>query len=329
MKLDRDKRNRIIAIVAIVVMLISTLAAGFTIGKEKGIQSERDVNILDPFELIEEVKGKDKTEAIKEIRSRIDNMKSKSIYLQVNRSDDAYQTVLVNTKGQSFMEDSENGTKAIYLGDNTSVSYTDKIQHLTDMSVMGMTETVINMLEDGKFKMYKDKGDTSELGYQVRYVDLATYNDIHDMYATIDSEFADIMIDDLKANVGEETGLTLRMVYVYGDEGQFSVGCNLIIDGEEYSNWNFDGFLEVYDWELSNEWFDGELDTDNEDKMIELLDGLMADIDTMMHKYADDNGILDSEITEGYAHSDNDIVEETVEGHYHADGTFHANEKQE
>ena len=321
------KHKKAITTGAVVLGLICAFVIVYNLGKGSAPMADVQIGMPGPYEYIEEVTGKDKTGDIEKIRDVLGKMINSNSYFQINNTKDSYQVALFNTKGQGFVQDTKTGNISIFRGDNKSVLYTDTVELVYDINVLQMLDFGLELVDEGVSKMYKDTAvedieeGKSENKLDVRYVDIVGYDNIEKLYSKIDTSFGELMVTNLKANTIDKGDVTLRLIYVTSDENQFSGGCNIIIGEEEYSSWNFDGYIELYDWELSKEWFDYDYDNiENTDELEEMLTNLAKELDDMMHKYAEDNNLPDAEEKE-----ENPIVREEADGHYHEDGTYHSN----
>lgn len=309
------KHKKTITTGAVVLGLICAFVIVYNLGKRSVPQPDVPIGLPSPYEYIEEIKGKDKKADIEKIRETLGKMTGANTYFQINNTKDSYQVALFNKKGQGFVQDMETGSISVFRGDNKSVLYTDTVGLVYDINVLQMLEFGLDLVDEGVSKLYKDTAvenleeGKSENKLDVRYVDIVGYDNIEKLYSKIDTSFGELMVTNLKANTIDKGDVTLRLIYVTSDGNQFSGGCNIIIGEEEYSSWNFDGYIELYDWELGKEWFEYDYETmENTNELEKMLDVLTTDLDNMMHRFAEDNDLPDAEEVEG---SDNPVVEHT------------------
>lgn len=327
-----NKHKKIIVTLLAAAMLFGAFVVGYKQGVKRGASNELvQLEKLGPYEEIEEVTGDKVTKDMEKIREVLRLMSDANPYFQLNISADSYQVVLLNNQGQGFSQNLATGTISVYRGDGTSVLYTDTVKLVNDITPLQMLEFGLDLVDEGVAKLYKDiaveDGQNAQevsKAYDVRYVDIVGYDNINKLYAKIDDEFAQTMVTGLKEDTIENSEVTLRLIYVTSENSdEISAGCNIIIDEDEYSSWNFDGYIDLYDWELGKEWFEYDYETmENTNELEKMLDVLTTDLDNMMHRFAEDNDLPDAEEVEG---SDNPVVEHTEDGHYHEDGTFHPN----
>ena len=342
------KYKKQIIVGCIITSMLGGLVATYSLGANSTKDDVVNLELPGAYEYIEEVKSKDVKKDVEKIRGILDKLQTTNSYFQINTTEDSYAVALFNSKGQGFVQDTKNGTVSVFRGDNKSVLYSDTVGLVYDINVIQMLDFGLEMVDEGVSKLYKDKdvAKANEAGdeFDVRYVDIVGYDNINKLYSKIDKEFGDLMVTNLKANTMDKGEVTLRLIYVTSGENNFSGGCNIIIGEEEYSSWNFDGYIELYDWELGKEWFEYDYDNiENTDKLEEMLKELSGELDDMMHKYSKDNNLPDAEevaenpITKEEANEpivgtgeevteDNPIVKEDLTGHYHEDGTFHPSE---
>lgn len=355
---DRQKVQVITIMGGIIAILILIIAMIFIRGNSKvdltdvdkiNKEIEKSLGIeSDPYKKLAELDSKETKSSVTEIKESVNNMQNKNTYLSIVTSEDTAQIAIMNKKGQGIVQDNYDGAITVFLGDGKSYLYTDEASKVPNATVLEIIDNVADLVEQGKYKMYRDVGLPDDYDEEekkilnIRYVDFEGYDEIYDVYAKFGDELARNIVDNVKMSTVDNEKVTYRYIFVYGENEEFSVGNSFIVDGEEFISWWFDGHLELYDWELPKEWH--ELETESEtfqDDAEQLLKVLVIQLDEMMNQYAEDNNLLEEnpvteETEEGHFHEDgtfhsnddlqdddNPITEETEEGHYHEDGTFH------
>lgn len=276
---------------------------------------------LAPFEEIEQISDREVEKEITNIRKELSNLTDNSSYFQASTGSDTYMVSVFNKDGQGFVQDTATGNISVFRGDNTSVLFSDQVGLVHDINVLQMLDFGLDLVSEGVANMYRDTAIKNDI-MQVRYVDIMGFDNIHKLYSKIDTDFADMMVTNLRANTLNKGDVALRLIYVTAEEGVFSGGCNIIIGDEELASWSFDGYINIGDWELSNKWFEHDYeDEETVGEVEEMLMSLVGDIDKLLHQYADENDV--PELAEHEDVGDNPIVREDELGHYHEDGTFH------
>ena len=221
--------------------------------------------------------------------------------------------LLTNSSGESWYQESM-GNIAIFLNDKTSVYYGQNIYYGKDCTILDQLKTAVTMANDGKAEILKvSEKDSSEAGVPIgEYaIDIHGWDAIRELYTPLGDDYADSKIESIKQNI-EDSNLpedtsyaTVRYLLVYYDGALAAMG-RYYYFGEDaignwsscYTDWYTDSFFEVYDWELTDDWYDYDYsklpDSDGTDVKA-MLDEQYNVISTMLDKFSADNSTYSDE----------------------------------
>ena len=102
---------------------------------------------------------------------------------------------------------------------------------------------------------------------------------IYKLYEQVSKEYADEIMQQLFYNGSElnPKDITMKLILVKGKNDELGGGCWLISNGNEYTSWYFDGYLKMFDWQLTEDWYSN--DTSDTKKWQQLIDDLVAEVD--------------------------------------------------
>ena len=303
----------LLAFIAMLIILIGVVKNKDAVKSET--ESVDSTEITTSFSEVT-LKKKEITTVKDALIAQLDDIISKNAYIQVYSSDDAYDTYIYNAKGEIFGQGSDTNYMTVFRKDGTAIRYTDSISVGQDIDILSLSRNVLNLIgkDDVEIKQVKnDDVSPDEMGYNEYAVYVKSWDAIRDIYSPVSDEFADTMVSSIQDSMGEDWDPCFKFYFAAGldeDNGSFSVTCDLIDkDGKEYINWRFDGYLLVYDWELTEDWYT--YDFSDADTSEDMLTDLVGKLGAMMKQYAEDNGIDTS--AEDTVESTEDAVEETTE----------------
>ena len=261
--------------------------------------------------------GKEYKEAVAAVTDVINNIKNNNGYIHVYTGEEEYDTYIYNKKGEAFAVGNVSTNMTVFRNDGVAVKYTDMIAQTEELDILQLILNSLNAIDNNKIEMFESKSDVAETseyeGYHEYVAVFDSYDDIRNLYSSMSTEYADIMVEDIKAAFHEGTTPTFKIYYMISEGGGLTVACHLIENEETYLNWYIDGYLNVYDWELPEEWYT--YDFSDSDKSEEMLTSLASSLEEMLAKYGEENGVL---ITDG---SDENTETDAHEGHNHSDTT--------
>ena len=259
-------------------------------------------------------------QAVKEkINSTLEYIKTHDTYVQIQTGEASYESYLYNDTGECFAQSSDASYHAIFRNDGKTIKYSDAnaaIAFGKDTEVISIVQSAVNAIENGVegvqlFEMIPASEDTDYIEYRI---DLVGEDAVKACYQMHDEEFAQIMYDNLTSQ-GPEWEPHLIFVIIVdttGETQQIAITCLYVEDNEEYTNWIMQGYFDVYDWKLGQEWYDTDFSTTDGAAYGEMMDTLITDIDTMLNQYIKDNDFGIIEETDESQEALNEAIEDAL-----------------
>lgn len=307
-----DTRSLIIGILAAVLVgvigfnLYSALKeTKFAQGKNESTESNLE-DAVNSSLVQTEVKGDDIKTVVDTLTEFTDNIKNNNGYVQVYTGQDEYDTYIYNKNNEVVAQGNSTAYVSVFRNDGKVIRYTDTIAvaENEDIDIMSIVDNTLKAVDGKTVKLYKVEQtlaeDVDTDTYYTEYlVDIVGEDNVKKMYSSVDSTFGDTMVQGMYDAVGEDWEPHFKLIFFTTADGAFTVACHVVIDDTDQMNWYFDGYLNVYDWSLPEEWYTNDFsDTETSET---LLTNLIQDLHTMISKYAEDNGIdttTDEENTE-------------------------------
>lgn len=289
------------------------------------------VSLRTPKEVIvgaygDELTRQEKTQAVDKLESAMERLRGKNLLLSVKDAQVSL-TMLYNNKGEALSEIADTGAKTFYLNNNKTVQFSDTISYGEDSEILSILDSAIKLQKAENLPVLKkdlydasntNTGDTSaSVSPVIEYmIDIRGWDEIHKLYEYVSSKFADAMIDGLKGSIegiATEEGstisstdeLNMRLTYTLVGDEIYSGACYVyfgdkesryITESDLQINWYFEGAVEVYDWELNQDWYNTNWDNLSDSdisKVEEMFSKQYESITNMIGKFAADNGIDD------------------------------------
>lgn len=233
------------------------------------------------------VKNSEVNKVVEMINHSIEDLRDKSILTSVTDGT-SNTTMLYNKNREAIGESESTGNKTFYLSDHGAIQFGETVGYGHDSEVLSIVEQVAKIQSENNFPVLKLVETKEELklddGTKIEAyaIDVRGWDNLKKVYSYVGDEFADLMIETLKASVkqlSEQEGsdvnetdtLNIRMVYQMEDEHTlYGAACyiyfgdkasNKIESDELVFNWSFGDYLELYDWSFNQRWY--ELDWDN------------------------------------------------------------------
>lgn len=263
-----------------------------------------------------EVKNSDKESLILTLGEAIEDILGRNVYLNVQDGDSSFVTLIYNKNGESFAQASETGYITVYRNDHKAVRYTDYIDFGYDSDVLSLINNVYKMAKDGKAEILTNTEDDNIEGYTQIILDVRGWDRVAELYSMFDESFSKLMIEQLKsavteASASEDSGVSaddevnFRFAFAISNSTKTldSAGCYIYFGDIVSKNvtwddlsasWAYNGYREVYDWELDEKWYtlDWESISEWEDttEAETLLNTQFESVMGMLNQYAIDNG---------------------------------------
>lgn len=257
--------------------------------------------------------GKEYKDAVADITEAINKVKNNNGYVHVYTDEEEYDTYIYNKHGEAFGVGSDSTNMTVYRNDGTSIQYTDTIAVTEGLDILQLILNSLNAIDNNKVEMYESISEVAETGEYNGYHEYVavfdSYEDIRGFYSSVSTGYADLMIEDIKSAFHEGVEPTFKIYYMISEGGGLTVACHLVEGETVYLNWYIDGYLNVYDWKLDEEWYT--YDFTDADKSEEMLTALSGELEQMLMKYATENEILVTDGSQGASTVDTSSAEGT------------------
>ena len=343
-----DKYKIVIAVLAtaLVASLVGLGAMYFkgndTVDQQQAV--EEFLGVAEPAQVTISKAEKERLYGV--VGTALENARKVNYYASVQDGDDSYVSMVYNKDGGCFAHASNSGYISVFRGDDKAIRFTDYVEFGDDCDVLTQLEHVYELLGEGKAEAYGvAEADENEYFDQL-VVDVKGIEGARALHSKTSTEYADIMITSLEeallnASADETTGIAegddinFRFIYVVDKESNFlySAACYLYfgdIKGSEvewadlYGSWGYAGALEVYDWEMLEEWktldWENIANWESVEEAEKLLEEQYNIVNDMVGRFAEDNGLVDEEAADT---TTSESTEEAVQG---ALGTVQENE---
>ena len=248
------------------------------------------------------------------ITNEITRLTSNNYYIPIVSPSNDGQTFAVtmyNSHGESIYSTTSNET-TIYLNNNNSVFFGSTVSYGSDVDTIKQTLQASQMAAAGLGKFYKCDDYTLEDGSVISeyIIDIYGWTNIEIMYNMISEDLAQDYVPAFKTALesdlaGEDVDVdytNLRFTFVFDENesligassyyyfGEYSIGAW----ADCYSVWAFETVLEIDEWKLEDGWYDFDylsLSEDNVDTLYDLLDNLNSEMNTMIEKIAEEQGL--------------------------------------
>ena len=275
-----------------------------------------------------ELSASDRQKAIKLLQKYVSHMKKNSVYYTLTYSDSSMDIVLNNrgneelselgaggvsgiTAGGTFYQKSETG---VYKAESmTSVSI---LENVLDRALKDPDHVSVTAVEAGE-----DDDGNKYTSYRITFDSAESYIDV---YKNFDDDKKQSLAESLKQTVKQYSDEDPKICFEFlaGNDWSLSV-YNTIVLGDDYIlNWYFDGYYEIFDWSLADEFYD---DADDLQIYDNLLETELSNLGTMIKAYQATTENPDT----GKLEYNTDLQEKTDESNSSEDSSFDASAYQE
>lgn len=242
---------------------------------------------------------KQHSEEIAYLKQLIQNYKTSNTYIQAYVDEHEFVAFLYNKNGEAFAQASS-GSLAVYRNDDKYISFGSEVTIDYGVSPLRLIELALNLVENGKAELTRPDSNTVEkqLQFRTHLLRIKGKDNVKELYKQVNEKYAEKMVEDLYGDIYLKNS-ELQITIVENDKGLFGASCYMLLGGESYLSWYFDGYLQMYDWSLGNGWYS----TDNADEEIWVtrINELVDDIEAKTQAFARDMGI-DLNNTEEHTH---------------------------
>lgn len=275
-----------------------------------------------------ELSATDRQKAIKLLQKYVNHMKKNSVYYTLTYSDSSMDIVLNNrgneelselgaggisgiTAGGTFYQKSETG---VYKAESmTSVSI---LENVLDRALKDPDNVSVTAVEAGE-----DDDGNKYTSYRVTFDSAESYIDV---YKNFDDDKKQSLAESLKQTVKQYSDADPKICFEFlaGNDWSLSVYNTIILGGDYILNWYFDGYYEIFDWSLADEFYD---DADDIQTYDNLLETELSNLGTMIKVYQATTENPDT----GKLEYNADLQEKTDKSNSSEDSSFDASAYQE
>lgn len=318
-----DWRNIVIALVIIYAIVVTCIVCYIKFNKTDNnvnenvveeIESEEQ-SLISTYTYEHEVLYDDKAkEARGIIRDELKYLKEHNVYLEVQISDYEYNTYIYNKDNEVFAQSSDGKNTAIYFPDDKSVKFDAEqgvLAYGTDIDFLDILERAVKSSERNvegvkllEMTLKYDEEDTEDHSNDHEYrIDMVGEKAIRSIYEDIGSDYADSILNSLYNDLGDEW--EPHLIYCLSiDNRNFTAYCYIVLDNEEYLNWISDGYIELNDWKLNEDWYNVEFGVTDDEQVYNLVDDTIETVAELIEQYASENDIeIDKIDAEDYINS--------------------------
>lgn len=230
------------------------------------------------------------------IKDTLDQFKNKSVYFQVQVGDSQYDTYLYNTKGEGFGQSADGQYTAIYRNDNKTIKYDSSSSTIgigTDIDFLKTLNIAVDLIgnKNKDITLYEMTSSTDSKVREFR-IDLVGEQAVRDSYGDLSDEAKDNMLENMKETIDTNWEPHLIYSFIIGENNELTTYCYIVNNDREYANWVCQGYIELDDWELPNEWYsDDSMNLEDTDKIFEMMKSLLEKFEDLIKKYAEENDI--------------------------------------
>lgn len=240
--------------------------------------------------------------AIYEINDKLSFLDEQSVFLSVQISENEYDGYLYNSKGEILAQADNASYTAVFTNDGRSIRYDSSDGTVSIDSAIDVLTTIHNAVDgltSGKsgFSLKKieladkDKAATDSVTEYV--IDVSGEEAFLAVYSSVSDEFATKLKDALTSTM-EGWEPHLEFGFVFDDENNINMYCNIVTDEGTYSNWVCTGYRMIQDWVLDEEWYNTEFSEANADKLYAMVTSLVDAVSSLIN----DEDVSQYEVTE-------------------------------
>lgn len=250
----------------------------------------------------EEVTGTELKNFQADLEKRINYVREKNSFVQVQTGVQDYETYVYNKNNECVAETSDGSYSVVFRNDNKVVKYEDSSGALavgTDIEIMTFIKNAANAAgKNDNAKLYYYPTHSSDDTYKEYRVDLVGDDAVRLCYSPLGEDFADIMMEHLKS---QDTEWNPHLVIVFyiptnGDPNFGAVALSVYDNlNKEFTNWDVLGWIELEDWQLEDWWYTYDFSKTDTETYVEHMKTLMDNI----HELLDKAGVTDQKDATG------------------------------
>lgn len=236
-----------------------------------------------------ELNKTDRQKAVKLLQKYVNHMKKNSVYYTLTYSDSSMDIVLNNRGNEELSELGAGGISGITAGGTFYQKSETGMYKAESMTSVSILENVLNRaLKDPDHvsvtavEAGEDDDGSKYTSYRVTFDSAESYIEV---YKNFDDSKKQSLADSLKETVKQYSNEDPKICFEFlaGNDWSLSV-YNTIVLGDDYIlNWYFDGYYEIFDWSLADEFYNN--DTDDLQAYDNLLETELSNLGTLIKVY--------------------------------------------
>ena len=227
-------------------------------------------------------KAVDNNKGIKSIEGIIKALYNNNAYIAAYTSEDKSSPmyIMYNNKKECYMEFGNSDKAVVYRKDHISVPLATPIEMSYDYDILASLSRGCEMVNKDKATLeQKDLGNVQQYNITISGTDIKDYFE--------DEEYSESMLEAMFGTKEvKETDYILLTVNL-GENDEVGASFQYHIDGSNYINWWFDGYMEFCSWKLADDWY--KLDSLSEEDAVEVMVAFKDDISKKINSYVEEN----------------------------------------
>lgn len=232
----------------------------------------------------------------------IDELRNNTTYLQVLTGNNSYNMYMYNKNGEIYSQMSDGTNTSVFRTDGSLVRYNEKDKTMTvgvGIDTLSLAKNAIEAVGKNGIQVYQ-----MDIGSEDKTVDVSEYrvdivgdDAVKEIYKSVNDEYADAMVEDLKGQVKYLTGnseadLHLVICYRFMDDS-LMMYCYSVVDNKELLSWKTDAYaiMDTLDWKLDEAWYNDDIKTISPDEAFELKNNLVKEMSDLLDKFTSENNI--------------------------------------
>ena len=223
-----------------------------------------------------------------ELQNKLQAIIKQNPYIKVNSGETDQISFIYNENNEAYAQ-TPSGSVAVFRKDNKIISFGDEINVSYGVSPLSLAQKLIKTSISGYATMTRpvDKQTEAQNKMQSYLITVKGLPNIKRVYSSINEEYATQTILELFGESQSEE-CYMSILFVLGDNSEFGMACSIQIGDETYKTWDFDGYLSMFSWELSQEWYS---DSNKDEQWTMLAKELTSNIDSKLKVYTKENNI--------------------------------------
>jgi len=273
-----------------IVMLIIQSATQ----KDTSVTNNNADNLISTYKMNSEILQGDKlSDACDNIIDLLTSLKHDNTYIQLQVGDDVFDTYIYNKKGECFAQSDSSGYSSVALSDGRTVkisTHDEEVIIESDTDVLSLMLKVAELAKtDETFTLYDMV--VEDEGIKEYRIDVVGEENIRKIYSSFGDQVADNIMQNLKASLGDSWEPHLIYCYLLADN-KCTLYTYVVANNEEYVNFYSQGHVTLGDWELSEDYYQADLDTLDYKTACDLLENTVYDLEQILQTFAIENGLI-------------------------------------